>query len=516
MIDVTNMIKTGAWPGITMSESQVLQGATATAALEGKFGIQREFVNLFTDDANVKHTWVPATLMASVADGVDAALAQADSRFVTSLRGYRADATSYRAAVAAVAVSDVEHVPNEVLTERYALLRRLQGAIIVYDQLGILSGEHLTRRVQDLLAGKLSDARERQHAVELCCASWWPSSSLGEEEGIIEIAADICRTEPADALLALPAHERLEAIVEFSRDALARLATEYGAHAAYLHTPPRTIPDYAATVAATLAAYPSVESLQARREQLSRMPRGAECNTQALARALALDDADLRVLEAFREVLAARNESAFELGHATVRLGPIRAELLRRIDVDDVAARVLFDDELVELARGDLDLEDIDIAGRLNFCGYQHTRAKGLMKLSAHDAEAAFAALDGKRHHAHHTQTEAERGICGCAGEAVGPARVVTQMPADRFEPGEILITTSATVDFLPVLKQAAAIVTEHGGIGCHAAIIAREAAVPAVVGYAGATTKFKTGQRLHLDAIAGTVTVIDDEKDAT
>ena len=58
-----------------------------------------------------------------------------------------------------------------------------------------------------------------------------------------------------------------------------------------------------------------------------------------------------------------------------------------------------------------------------------------------------------------------------------------------RFLPGEVLVADTTTPDWEPVMKHAAAIVTNRGGRTCHAAIVARELGIPAVVGTGDATT---------------------------
>jgi pyruvate, water dikinase len=62
------------------------------------------------------------------------------------------------------------------------------------------------------------------------------------------------------------------------------------------------------------------------------------------------------------------------------------------------------------------------------------------------------------------------------------------------FKAGEVLVTDITTPDWEPIMKQAAGIVTNRGGRACHAAIVAREFGIPAVVGAEGATTILKTG----------------------
>ena len=74
------------------------------------------------------------------------------------------------------------------------------------------------------------------------------------------------------------------------------------------------------------------------------------------------------------------------------------------------------------------------------------------------------------------------------------------------FRPGEVLVADTTTPDWEPVMKTAAAIVTNRGGRTCHAAIVARELGVPAVVGAAGATDKLRTGASVTVSCAEGDV----------
>ncbi len=88
---------------------------------------------------------------------------------------------------------------------------------------------------------------------------------------------------------------------------------------------------------------------------------------------------------------------------------------------------------------------------------------------------------------------------------AVGKVRVVTNVHGlAAFQPGEVLVAETTNPDWEPVMKTAAAIVTHHGGRTCHAAIVARELGVPAVVGAAGAITKLSTGTLVTVSCAEG------------
>ena len=74
------------------------------------------------------------------------------------------------------------------------------------------------------------------------------------------------------------------------------------------------------------------------------------------------------------------------------------------------------------------------------------------------------------------------------------------------FKPGEVLVTDITTPDWEPIMKHAAAIVTNRGGRTCHAAIIAREFGIPAVVGCEQATEKLVTGTAVTVSSVEGDV----------
>jgi pyruvate, water dikinase len=88
---------------------------------------------------------------------------------------------------------------------------------------------------------------------------------------------------------------------------------------------------------------------------------------------------------------------------------------------------------------------------------------------------------------------------------ASGPVRVVGGVrDLAAFRPGEVLVSDTTSPDWEPVMKTAAAIVTNRGGRTCHAAIVARELGVPAVVGASGATGRLETGAVVTVSCAEG------------
>ena len=92
-------------------------------------------------------------------------------------------------------------------------------------------------------------------------------------------------------------------------------------------------------------------------------------------------------------------------------------------------------------------------------------------------------------------------------GEAIAQGKVkliLNVNKIEQFEPGDILVTERTDPDWEPIMKSAGAIITNAGGRTCHAAIIARELGVPAIVGCGNATAILKTGQEVTISCAEG------------
>ena len=99
------------------------------------------------------------------------------------------------------------------------------------------------------------------------------------------------------------------------------------------------------------------------------------------------------------------------------------------------------------------------------------------------------------------------RGLGASPNTASGPVRVL-QSPAgaSAFVSGEVLVAPMTNPDWVPVLRKAAALVTDGGGMTCHAAIVSRELGVPCVVGTRKATAVLRDGELVTVDGTKGVV----------
>ncbi|HXY93537.1 MAG TPA: phosphoenolpyruvate synthase [Acidimicrobiia bacterium] len=177
----------------------------------------------------------------------------------------------------------------------------------------------------------------------------------------------------------------------------------------------------------------------------------------------------------------------------------------RRVDVDPaLAARPLLDgDEVRALARLGLQVEEHygtpqDIEWAIADDG-----EIALVQSRPITTTASGAAPAGGGHGA----SPVLAGLGAAPGVAVGKVRVLAApSEGDRLQAGEVLVAPMTAPDWVPVIRRAAALVTDGGGMTCHAAIVSRELGVPCVVGTRKATQTLTDGTTVTVDGGAGLV----------
>lgn len=103
-------------------------------------------------------------------------------------------------------------------------------------------------------------------------------------------------------------------------------------------------------------------------------------------------------------------------------------------------------------------------------------------------------------------KTDIMRGQVACLGSVRGTVKVILEPEEIKTKQKFILVTSMTTPAFVPILKHARAIITDEGGLTCHAAIISRELKIPCVIGTKTATKVLKDGDLVEVDANKGIV----------
>lgn len=192
-------------------------------------------------------------------------------------------------------------------------------------------------------------------------------------------------------------------------------------------------------------------------------------------------------------------EGTFEAIDAALR--EAAAKSLTGQGINGRFAKFLTEDEAMQLATG----RQIDAATLIR-------RSKGFVLckgkiLSTNDCLKIF------RENGYDYEEETHKGgdLVGTVAFNGGIVRgkamqihAIEQVP--HFKPGRVLISPMTIPDFVPALKKAVAVVTDEGGITCHAAIVSRELRIPCVIGTKFATKLFKDGDLLEVDTRKGVV----------
>jgi pyruvate,water dikinase len=189
------------------------------------------------------------------------------------------------------------------------------------------------------------------------------------------------------------------------------------------------------------------------------------------------------------------------VGHKTHKLVSGPDGTVDRVDLDDhdADARVLGDDEAVDLA-------DLGLRVEAHYGGEPQDVEWGIADgqtwlLQARPITTLTPAS------ATETGPPLVQGLAASPGVATGLVRVLrSPKEGHQLEEGEVLVAPMTNPDWVPTIRRAAAVVTDGGGMTCHAAIVSRELGVPCVVGARSATTTLRDGELVTVDGAEGTV----------
>lgn len=194
---------------------------------------------------------------------------------------------------------------------------------------------------------------------------------------------------------------------------------------------------------------------------------------------------------------------------------PLFEEIAQRagVTVDDLFMGYKTDD-IIALLRDGMKLSGDIITARKQL--YAVVLEEGTMRFHEEaDAIRKFNELVGSGESAGDSAGDI-KGVIANTGKARGKARIIVvedlkRLLADmeRFEEGDIMVTTMTQPTMVSLARQAAAIVTNEGGITSHASILAREYGIPCIVGTRTATFAIKDGDEVEVDVDNGVVRVV-------
>ncbi len=207
----------------------------------------------------------------------------------------------------------------------------------------------------------------------------------------------------------------------------------------------------------------------------------------------------LEVGKEFAYLKALRKETVFE---ACCNSFPLIQEIAKRLKLSTMQVKFMTVKEVSHaLQTGEVDVDEIN--RRTKHCVI--TTFPELKFHTGLDAEKIDAIIYEEKPA---VDTVEVKGTVAFPGKVSGAAKIIlVATDMKKFKQGDILVSPATNPNLLSIMKIAGAIVTDEGGVTCHAAIVSRELKIPCVIGTKVATKWLKDGDRVEVDAIKGVVT---------
>jgi pyruvate,water dikinase len=175
----------------------------------------------------------------------------------------------------------------------------------------------------------------------------------------------------------------------------------------------------------------------------------------------------------------------------------------RELSGDESTKPVLSDDEVIEVAT--LGARDEEHYGTPQDTEWAFDEDGKAWMLQSRPVTAAGG--DKSAELAEHEGEPIVKGLGAAPGVGHGEVKIVSDLAkGNEFKEGDVLVTHMTAPDWVPLMRRSAAIITDSGGMTCHAAIVSRELGIPCVVGAADATTRLRDGELVTVDATHGSV----------
>ena len=185
--------------------------------------------------------------------------------------------------------------------------------------------------------------------------------------------------------------------------------------------------------------------------------------------------------------------------------GPDGADVEQPLDAGEVDRRSLSQAEIIAIA--ELGLRAQQHYGTPQDLEWARAAGATYLVQSRPITTLTGQAVSEPRSTASATPTLLLSGLAASAGRASGRVRILTSPNQQReFLDGEVLVAEMTSPDWVPAMRRATALITDGGGVTCHAAIVSRELQLPCVVGTGNATTSLRTGQEVTVDGRTGKV----------
>ncbi|MES2223638.1 MAG: PEP/pyruvate-binding domain-containing protein [Patescibacteria group bacterium] len=384
---------------------------------------------------------------------------------------------------------NLELLSNKKLIEVFKKNRKLVGEITVYDQFGWLSENALTAGIYTILKSKgLEEGSEKFNEFLFKLTKPKHISTTLKEKLAVYKSALVCKSKPA----MLEKNSNL-------------LATQFGFMPIFSYGDPWQGKHYEKELVQAIKL--PLDEIRKVINELKDYTKKQQQDFFEAKKNLKLNPSETQRFVDFGLALDTRNEAEYFVSFAGEHLINIVPEIARRLKSNVGKVSLLFVDEISECLEGKTNIKDV-LKERTDFTAVGFLGEMKRKKFGNDEAVRILEDFDARKSWIQ--GDEDSSGKCGSPGTAKGRVKICkTPQEINKVKQGDVLITYATTVDYLPAMKLASAIVTEVGGITCHAAVVSREFGIPCVIGLKNAMLNFKDNDLVEVNADRGVVKII-------
>lgn len=466
----------GTWPGIFTFDNYSWQSSQVNKRIKEYIGIERRM--LICEENQAQHYFGTFNFMKQLRKFISS---ENTDKFAFIARSYFEKKPRVHAELTALKAIDYTQASNSELVKRIEETLFLVNEMSVFDQIYMIADKFILEKAKVKLEIDLRNLKEENKLDKLLPALTLPtlkSSTLKEEENVLKLALQVKKLRLKDEEIHYKLQKEISELVE-----------EFGVMPGMLFGKEYDFKHYLNEVKQA-SKKPETE-LKKEYEKLHCFEKTHEQKFKALTNGLR--PITIEYLRFTQLATHIRNEAEMEvaLGHTVLK--KMLSEIQKRTKIDLNLLRRLTPHEIKQA-----------LSQTLNVAATLEKRKTEVYYSDLEREELLSYGLYFKLIEISKSSKVSDSGglMCANPGEASGHVRIVNcEKDVHEFKNGEVLISYSTCVDYLPAMKKASAIITENGGITCHAAVVAREFEKPCIIGMKNATTKFKTGDLIHVNA---------------
>ncbi|MES2087797.1 MAG: PEP-utilizing enzyme [Patescibacteria group bacterium] len=486
----TELVKVGKWPLLPL-DCDTWFSQEVSDNFKKIFGIPKGFLWINTLEDGYLHDYVPLSYFRLLYSTIDAIKKKNYKGLEKKIRVVYGLKKMAKKSLPKVNPRNLSEISNEGLIKAYTKNRSIVHELTVFDQFGFLGEEYWTPHMESILIKKLGLAKDSVEYHRVIFALTKPeeiSTTLEEKRAVLGEALKIKKGKTS---------------VESASE---KLSQNFGWMPVFTFGTAWDSAWYKKELTDVLKKEQDV--LEQEFAELKNYSKSRNAEIKKIVKQYNLSKEDLQVFVDFGLALDGRNEAEYIVSLAGFYLMPVYTEIGGRLQIPVNDLRKFYETDVVNCLLGKaVPVEVLVSKGNIVAVGTDESVERRI-NFSPAEARALFEHMEKN---AKNAQGNNEfKGVCASTGTAVGIARIVhSPSENNKVQEGDILITHATTVDYLPAMKKAAAIVTEVGGLTCHAAVVSREFKIPCVVALKNATTNFKDGDMIEVLADRGMVTVV-------